>query len=65
LYRYLLPRVLDCNSVVSLLEADLNDVQTRKLEDMMGSSLQVIAGCYSGHYQLDMSSELDRLTAYR
>ena len=65
LYRYLLPRILDSNSVVSLLELDLNNGQIKKIQDLMGQSLLVITGSLCGHYQLDLSSELDRFTAIR
>jgi hypothetical protein len=46
-------------------DAVLSPPQINRLQDEMGPSLMVIANSSCGHYNLDLSTELDRFTALR
>lgn len=58
----LLPNMVDPKHAFTLIDQNLDAAQRVRVQHLMGSALPPILGLASGHYRLDLSLDMDRLT---
>ncbi|KAL3662350.1 hypothetical protein V7S43_012677 [Phytophthora oleae] len=58
----LLPHMVDARNAYTLMERNLSSSDRLRVQHLMGQALQPILGLASGHYRIDLSNDLDRVT---
>ncbi|KAL4171911.1 hypothetical protein KRP22_007087 [Phytophthora ramorum] len=58
----LLPHMVDPRNAYTLMERNLNPSDRLRVQHLMGQALQPLLGMASGHYRIDLSNDLDRIT---
>ncbi|KAG1701881.1 hypothetical protein DVH05_010372 [Phytophthora capsici] len=58
----LLPHMVDSRNAYTLMEHNLSSSDRLRVQHIMGQALQPILGLSSGHYRIDLSNDLDRIT---
>lgn len=58
----LLPNMVDPKNAYTLIDNNLNASERVRLQHLMSQALQPMLGLSTGHYKLDLSNDLDRLT---
>ncbi|KAF4044726.1 EF-hand domain pair [Phytophthora infestans] len=58
----LLPHMVDPRNAYTLIEHNLSSADRLRVQHLMGQALQPILGLASGHYRIDLSNDLDRVT---
>ncbi|DAZ98472.1 TPA: hypothetical protein N0F65_004909 [Lagenidium giganteum] len=58
----LLPNMVDARSAYQLIDQNLTPTQRIRVQHMMGDALKPMLGMATGHYKIDLSNDLDRLT---
>jgi hypothetical protein len=58
----LLPHMVDPRNAYTLLERNLGSSDRLRVQHLMGQALSPILGLASGHYRIDLSNDLDRIT---
>ncbi|OWZ13127.1 hypothetical protein PHMEG_00013605 [Phytophthora megakarya] len=58
----LLPHMVDTRNAYTLMERNLGSADRLRVQHIMGHALQPILGMSSGHYRIDLSNDLDRVT---
>ncbi|POM64571.1 Hypothetical protein PHPALM_19877 [Phytophthora palmivora] len=58
----LLPHMVDPRNAYTLMERNLSSADRLRVQHIMGHALQPILGLSTGHYRIDLSNDLDRVT---
>ncbi|KAG2780705.1 hypothetical protein PC129_g12647 [Phytophthora cactorum] len=58
----LLPHMVDPRNAYTLIEHNLSSADRLRVQHITGQALQPILGLASGHYRIDLSNDLDRVT---
>ncbi|KAG7377763.1 NLR, CARD domain-containing protein 3 [Phytophthora pseudosyringae] len=58
----LLPHMVDPRNAYTLMEHNLSASERLRVQHLMGQALQPMLGLISGHYRIDLSNDLDRVT---
>ncbi|ETP55214.1 hypothetical protein F442_00213 [Phytophthora nicotianae P10297] len=58
----LLPHMVDSRNAYTLIEHNLSSADRLRVQHLMGQALLPILGLASGHYRIDLSNDLDRVT---
>ncbi|KAE9000080.1 hypothetical protein PR003_g19668 [Phytophthora rubi] len=58
----LLPHIVDPRNAYTLMEHNLSSADRLRVQHIMGQALQPMLGLASGHYRIDLSNDMDRIT---